>query len=127
MTQFFDINKPIFIQIREIIEDQIVNNQLKEEEQVPSTNQLVNFYRINHATVTKGVNQLVEEEILYKKRGIGIFVSKGAREILIAQRKKVFVEEYVIPLVEEAEKLGITESEVVDLVKKTEGRQKNGI
>ena len=52
----FDNNKPIFIQVREIIEDQIVNDLLKEDDQAPSTNQMVSFYKINHATVTKGVN-----------------------------------------------------------------------
>ena len=70
MSTLFDHDKPIYLQIREKIEDQIVNDQLKEGEQAPSTNQLVSFYKINHATVSKGVNQLVEEGILFKKRGI---------------------------------------------------------
>lgn len=125
MNKVFDSNKPIFIQIREKIEDQIVNNQLKEEDQAPSTNQLVNFYKINHATVTKGVNQLVEEGILYKKRGIGIFVAKGARGKLIEKRKEVFMDEYVIPLVEEATKLNIPESEVIELLKRVKGGNAN--
>lgn len=114
----FDSNKPIFIQVREIIEDQIVNDLLKEEEQAPSTNQMVNFYKINHATVTKGVNQLVDEGILYKKRGIGMFVAKGAKKKLVEKRKQAFTDEYVIPLVEEAEKLGISENEIMELIRK---------
>lgn len=113
----FDNNKPIFIQVREIIEDQIVNDLLQEEDQAPSTNQMVNFYKINHATVTKGVNQLVDEGILYKKRGIGMFVTKGAKNKLVGKRKQAFSDEYVVPLVQEAEKLGISENEIIELIK----------
>lgn len=61
MAKPFDDNKPIFMQVREEIEDQILNDQLKEEDQAPSTNQLVNFYKINHVTVSKGITQLVDE------------------------------------------------------------------
>ena len=113
----FDNNKPIFIQVREIIEDQIVNDLLKEEDQAPSTNQMVSFYKINHATVTKGVNQLVDEGILYKKRGIGMFVAKDAKNRLVGKRKQAFADEYVVPLVQEAEKLGISENEIIELIK----------
>lgn len=116
MNTTFENNKPIFIQIREKIEDQIVNDQLKEEEQAPSTNQLVSFYKINHATVAKGVNQLVEEGILYKKRGIGMFVAAGAKAKLMNKRKEVFVDDYVVPLVQEAVKLGISEGEITEMI-----------
>lgn len=109
------------MQVREKIEDQIVNEQLQEGDQAPSTNQLVNFYKINHVTVSKGVNQLVDEGILYKKRGIGMFVAKGAREKLIRKRKEAFVDNYVIPLVQESEKLGIPQREVFALIKKIKG------
>ncbi|OZU87435.1 GntR family transcriptional regulator [Virgibacillus indicus] len=122
MNRAFDDNKPIFMQVRERIEDQIVNDQLKEGDQAPSTTQLVNFYKINHATVSKGVTQLVDEEILYKKRGVGMFVAKGAKEKLMQKRKEAFVDNYVVGLVQEANKLGISESEVIELVKKVRGR-----
>ena len=121
MSNAFDSNKPIFLQVRESIEDQIVNDQLKEGEQAPSTNQLVEFYKINHATVSKGVNQLVEEGILFKKRGIGMFVADGAKATLIKKRKKSFVDNYVKGLVMEAEKLGITEEEIISLIKTMKG------
>jgi len=117
-----DSAKPLFLQIRELIEDQIVNDQLKEGDQAPSTNQLVNFYKINHATVSKGITQLVDEGILYKKRGIGMFVAEGAKNTLVQQRKKAFVDNYVTRLVQEAEKLGITEQEIIELIKSTKGR-----
>ncbi|MFS0674531.1 GntR family transcriptional regulator [Ornithinibacillus sp. 179-J 7C1 HS] len=122
MSKAFEQDKPIYIQIREKIEDQIINNQLKEGDQAPSTNQLVNFYKINHVTVSKGVNQLVDEGILYKKRGIGMFVADGAREKLIQKRKESFIEDYIIKLVQEADKLEITESEIIEFIKKIKGR-----
>ncbi|MGG1311606.1 MULTISPECIES: GntR family transcriptional regulator [Cohnella] len=122
MSTAFDNSKPIFLQIRDRIEDQIVNGQLKEQDQVPSTNQLVHFYKINHITVSKGINLLVEDGILYKKRGVGMFVAEGAREKIVRKRKAAFLDEYVRPMVLEAEKLGISESEMVSLIKQAKGR-----
>ncbi|WP_027963670.1 GntR family transcriptional regulator [Halalkalibacillus halophilus] len=120
MNHTFDNDRPIFIQIRDRIEDQIVNNQLLEEEQAPSTNQLVNFYNINHVTAAKGINQLVDEGILYKKRGIGTFVNKGAKSNLINKRKRAFVDDYITPMVQEANHLEFTEAELIDLIKHTQ-------
>lgn len=119
----FDKDKPIYQQIREKIEDQIVNRQLLEEEQAPSTNQLVSFYKINHATVSKGINQLVEEGILYKKRGIGMFVAIGAREKLMKKRKEAFVDQFIVSLIEEAKKLEISEQEIIEYIKQVKERE----
>ncbi len=121
LSNLFQNNKPIFIQVREKIEDDIVNKALKEGDQAPSTTQLVNFYKINHATVSKGINQLVEDGILFKKRGIGMFVAAGAREKLVSNRKEAFVHDHVLGLVEEAKKLGISENEIIQLIKKAMG------
>ncbi|MFA1819201.1 GntR family transcriptional regulator [Virgibacillus oceani] len=123
MGNSFDQDKPIYLQVREKIEDQIINHQLKEDEKAPSTNQLVNFYKINHATVSKGVNQLVEEGILYKKRGIGMFVAVDARKKLVQKRKEFFLEDYVVKLVHEANKLEITEDEIIQFIKNVKGRE----
>jgi GntR family transcriptional regulator len=123
VSKIFDNNKPIFMQIKEKIEDQIVNNQLKEGDQAPSTNQLVNFYKINHATVSKGINLLVDAGILYKKRGVGMFVADGAKEKLIQKRRDAFVDDYIVRLVQEANKLGISDHEVFALFKKVKGSE----
>ncbi|SFB21890.1 DNA-binding transcriptional regulator YhcF, GntR family [Lentibacillus halodurans] len=117
MIKPFNNHKPIFLQVREQIEDQILNNQLKEDDQAPSTNQLVNVYKINHVTVSKGITQLVDEGILYKKRGVGMFVTEGAKRKLIQKRKKAFVDDYVVRLIQEANKLEISESEIISLIK----------
>ncbi len=124
MKSKFHEDKPIYIQVREQIEDQIINRQLKTDDQAPSTNQLVNFYKINHATVSKGINQLVEEEILYKKRGIGMFIAEGARDKLIEKRRESFVDDYIVTLVQEADKLEITDEDILTYIKKVKGSEK---
>ncbi|MFT8321835.1 MAG: GntR family transcriptional regulator [Bacillus sp. (in: firmicutes)] len=123
MSPSFDANKPIFLQIKDRIEDQIVNEQLKEHEQIPSTTQLVQFYKINHLTIAKGINLLVEAGIIYKKRGVGMFVSEGAKEKLLEQRKELFVDQYVLPMLQEAEKLRISNREITNMIKKFKGDQ----
>lgn len=111
-----DEGKPIFVQIAEQIEDDIIDGVYPAETQVPSTNEFAAFYRINPATAGKGVNLLVDAGILYKKRGIGMFVSDGARERLVAKRRDAFRDEYVRPLVAEAAKLGIGPDQLTRMI-----------
>lgn len=87
----FNAGKSIYIQISEMIETDICRGILLEEEKVPSTNELAKLYTINPATAAKGVNILVDEGILYKKRGIGMFVSKGAKDMILNKRKVHFM------------------------------------
>ena len=108
-------HEPIFIQISKAIEDEILCDSIKEGMQVPSTTELSKFYKINPATVLKGVNILVDKEILFKKRGIGMFVSKGAKEIIKNGRKENFKEVYLKDLIGEAKKLGITKEDLLDM------------
>jgi DNA-binding transcriptional regulator YhcF (GntR family) len=111
-----DEGKPIFVQIAEQIEDDIVDGVYPAETQVPSTNEFAAFYRINPATAGKGVNLLVDDGILYKKRGIGMFVSDGARERLVAKRRDAFSDEYLRPLLAEAAKLGIGAEQLTRMI-----------
>jgi DNA-binding transcriptional regulator YhcF (GntR family) len=111
-----DDSRPIFLQIAGLIENDIVDGTLAEESQIPSTNEFAAFHRINPATAAKGVNLLVEEGILYKRRGIGMFVSTGARAALVARRTEEFFEQYVRPLAAEARKLGIPGDELTRMV-----------
>ncbi|WP_353809660.1 GntR family transcriptional regulator [Agromyces sp. SYSU T00194] len=108
--------KPIFVQVAERIEDDIVAGTLPDGGQAPSTNEIAAFYRINPATAGKGVNRLVDDGILVKRRGIGMFVADGARERLLARRRASFVAAFVAPLLTEAESLGISPSEVAALI-----------
>lgn len=114
-------NKPLFIQIKEKIEDQIVNDLLLEGEQVPSTTQLSQFYKINHITVLKGINLLVDSGLIYKKRGVGMFVAEGAKEMLLQTRKSAFAEHYVMPMVQEADKLGLSMDELFQIITQLKG------
>ena len=113
-----DEDRPIFQQIAELIENDIIAGVLPEETQVPSTNEFAAFHRINPATAGKGVNLLVDSGILYKKRGIGMFVSPGARARLTSQRQDQFRERYIAPLMVEAQKLGITVEQLTAMIQK---------
>jgi DNA-binding transcriptional regulator YhcF (GntR family) len=117
-----DESRPIFLQLAEQIENDIISGTLPEETQVPSTNEFAAFYRINPATAGKGVNVLVDEGILYKKRGIGMFVAAGSKARIVASRREKFQTEYVRPLVAEAEKLGIDSAQLAAMIQKEGSR-----
>lgn len=102
----------IYLQIAQMLEDGILRGIYPEETQVPSTNELARTLRINPATGAKGLNLLVEEGILYKRRGLGMFVAPGAEARIRAKRRAEFLEQYVKPLVAEARKLGLTTEEL---------------
>ncbi|NLN49607.1 MAG: GntR family transcriptional regulator [Clostridiales bacterium] len=120
MKMLLDDSKLIYLQIASSIEDEILRGSIGEEEQVYSTNQLAKIYGINPATAAKGVNLLTDEGVLYKKRGIGMFVALGARDIIVRKRKEQFINEFVRTLFVEAEKLGITKTELMDIIERYE-------
>lgn len=116
MNEILTQEKSIYIQIKEMIEDDILRDVLLEEERVPSTNELARLYAINPATAAKGVNLLVDERILYKKRGIGMFVATGAKAQIQGKRREQFYDNYVKSLMAEAMSLGITKKELVAMI-----------
>lgn len=116
MNEILTQEKSIYIQIKEMIESDILRDILLEEERVPSTNELAKLYAINPATAAKGVNLLVDEGILYKKRGIGMFVAAGAKMRIMEKRKKHFYDDYVRKLMAEAGSLGITKKELIAMI-----------
>ncbi|MEE0418813.1 MAG: GntR family transcriptional regulator [Lachnospiraceae bacterium] len=120
MNEILTQEKSIYIQIKEMIENDILRNILLEEERVPSTNELAKLYAINPATAAKGVNLLVDEGILYKKRGIGMFVATGAKEGITQKRKEQFYDNYVKNLMAEAVSLGITKRELITMIETSE-------
>lgn len=120
MKNKLDDSKPIYLQIKEFIEDSIINDQIKAGERVPSTNELAKFYNINPATARQGMNELVAENILMKKRGVGMFVTENAKDLLIESRKQQFYETYIVPLIEEAKKLNIAKEQIVEMLEKEE-------
>ena len=126
MQEILNQEKSIYLQIKEIIEQDILRDILLEEERVPSTNELARLYAINPATAAKGVNLLVDEGILYKKRGIGMFVAAGAKKQIMQKRKEHFYDDYVRSLMAEAVSLGITKKELIEMIASSEdGGMKN--
>lgn len=109
---------PIFIQIAEQLEDAILSGALNEDMQAPSTTEISVSYKINPATALKGITMLTEDGILYKKRGLGMFVARGAREMILKKRKQLFFEKFVMPLLSEAQKLSISMEEIKDMMKR---------
>ena len=118
LQEYFSEEKSIYLQISEMIETDILRGVLMEEERVPSTNELAKLYLINPATAAKGINILVDNGILYKKRGIGMFVSTGAKEKILESRRNSFFDNYIKTLIEEASKLGITKEELMEMIRR---------
>lgn len=116
----FNEDKPIYVQIKEYIEDSIINESIKAGERVPSTNEFAKYYKINPATAAKGINELVLDNVLVKRRGVGMFVTDHARETLIEKRKELFYKSYILPLKEEANKLQISPEQLVEMLKREE-------
>ena len=126
MNEILTQEKSIYIQIKEMIESDILRDILLEEERVPSTNELAKLYAINPATAAKGVNLLVDEGILYKKRGIGMFVAEGAKEQIMKKKKEHFYDDYIKSLKAEARNLGITKQELIAMIEESaEGGNEN--
>ncbi|MCM3701482.1 GntR family transcriptional regulator [Paenibacillus macerans] len=117
MTIIFDENVPIFQQVAYIIEDDILNGTFRVDEQILSVAQFSQLFQINPATVVKGIGLLVNEEILYKKRGLGMFVSADAKERIKQKRKERFHKEMLADLLSEADKLGLTTDEIINMIK----------
>ncbi|HHX56910.1 MAG TPA: GntR family transcriptional regulator [Clostridiales bacterium] len=113
-----DSDKPIFIQIAEAIEDAIISGAFEENTQVPSITELSVSYKINPATALKGVNILVDNGVVIKRRGIGMFVQEGAVSQLKQQRKERFYDSFISGLISEAKRLGLTEVEVKTLIER---------
>lgn len=107
---------PIFRVIAQSIEASILDGSLPEGAQVPSTNELAVYHRINPATAAKGVSQLATDGTIFKRRGIGMFVAAGARARLLARREQRFVDRFVAPLAAEADLLGLPAARVLALV-----------
>ncbi len=111
---------PIFLQLAQRVADDVINGTYAEDAAIPSTNEFSAFYQMSPITSAKGITMLVDQGVLYQKRGIGTFVSPGARQQLIAERKAAFKEQHVAKLMHEALLLGITRDELTEMIKEIE-------
>ena len=112
--------KPIYMQIQEGLENAILTGTYAEETQIPSTTELSQAFQINPATAGKGVNTLVDEGFCYKKRGIGIFVKEGARDMLKKKRQAAFKKDYLLPLIKEARQLDISKRNLIQWIEEAD-------
>lgn len=120
MKAKLDDSALIYLQISQSVEDDILTGAIAEEELIPSTNQFAKYYSINPATAAKGINLLVADGIIYKKRGIGMCVNAGARSAILEKRRKEFYGKYIIPLMREAENLEISKADIIKMIEKGE-------
>ena len=114
----FGSQTPIFLQLSQGLEDEILSGVYREGEQIPSITELAASYKINPATALKGFNLLVDAGIVYKKRGIGMFVSQGALQLLKEKRQDEFFQQYVLPMVQEAKRLSIQPETLRDWIER---------
>nr|WP_319489759.1 GntR family transcriptional regulator [uncultured Caproiciproducens sp.] len=121
----FAEEKPIYLQIAEKIEDAILSDAFEEDSQIPSTTEFSVNYKINPATALKGVSLLADSGILYKKRGLGMFVSPGAKKIILGKRKEVFYDSFVRSLFSEAKKLNLSRDEIFSMIERCWNDEQN--
>jgi GntR family transcriptional regulator len=120
--RIFDDRSPIYRQIADRIKAEVLSGTLAADAQVMSTNQYAAYYQINPATAAKAFQQLVDEGVLYKRRGIGMFVSPDAPEALRAQRRERFFTDVVGPMIAEANAVDIPLREVIRHIEAKEGK-----
>lgn len=116
-----DSNKLIFEQVAEIVENQILDGLLKTDDRSPSTTEFANAYGINPATARKGLNILVDEGILIKKRGMGMFVTKDAKKIIKEKRKKEYLDNILPDLINNLKLLEISKEDLIKEIEKIYG------
>ncbi|MFZ7121571.1 MAG: GntR family transcriptional regulator [Eubacteriaceae bacterium] len=121
----FNNDKPIYLQLSEAIEDNILKGIFQEESQIISTTEISVKYKINPATAGKGIKLLVDDGIIYKKRGVGMFVSIGAKAKILQKRKKNFYHSFIFSLVEEASKLNISNEEIIRMIERSGKNEKD--
>ncbi|ACZ32323.1 transcriptional regulator, GntR family [Xylanimonas cellulosilytica DSM 15894] len=118
----FDGPEPIYVQIAQLIRAQVLAGELEEESQVMSTTQFATQFRINPATAQKAFATLVDEGVLYKRRGLGMFVAPGARERLLTTHRKDYFEQVLAPALAQADLLDIPADEIVAYVLGSAGK-----
>lgn len=118
MSLNLDGTKPIYIQIAEWLENEILTGNFESDQKIYSQYQLADIFNINPATAAKGLTMLADEQILYKKRGLGMFVSGSAKEMILNKRKNQTLTRLVQEIVMEAERLNVSRAELIDMIKK---------
>lgn len=115
--QDFDENIPIYIQIKEQLENAILKEEFKSDDMIPSIRAICQAYRVNPQTALNAVNELVNEKVLFKKRGIGIFVEKKAKDIIYKDKLKKFQNQELQQFVIKAKTLGLEKNDLINVIR----------
>lgn len=108
--------KPIYVQIAEYLEGEILSDSILPDEKIYSQYQLAEMFNINPATAAKGLNLLADEDILYKRRGLGMFVATEAKKIILTKRTNTKLKELIEETVREARQLGVSKEELMEMI-----------
>lgn len=114
-------NKPVYVQIMYIIENNILAGIYHTDDIIISTTQISKIYSVNPATAVKAVGKLMDEGILYKKRGIGMCVSNSAHDIILSRRKNEFIETKLVEFMQEATRLNFSKEDLLNIIKNYQG------
>lgn len=117
--------RPIYLQIMGIIEDDILSGIYPTDGMIISTTQIAKLFSVNPTTAVKAVSTLADKGVIYKKRGIGMAVTQEAREIILNERRESFYHRQLFDFIETAEKLGIPRDRLAALILETEGEPKH--
>lgn len=110
--------KPIYVQIAEYLEGEILRDSIRPDEKIYSQYQLAEMFNINPATAAKGLNLLADEDVLYKRRGLGMFVAADAKKIILTKRTNTKLKELIEETVREARQLGVSKEELIEMIQK---------
>ena len=113
-----DSDVPIYVQVAEWLENEILRGQFDPDDKMYSQYQLADLFTINPATAGKGLSILFDNNILYKKRGLGMFVTPNARDVILQKRKSEKLTILVNGIVDEAERLEVPFDELIDMLKR---------
>lgn len=116
MQDHWNDDQPIYRQLRDKIVDLMLEGVFAEGDSVPSVRQVAAQYNINHLTVSKAYQELVDDGLLFKKRGVGMFVADGARDQLLTKQREKFVQEELPLMLAKAKQLGIPTRQLIKLI-----------
>jgi len=116
MDREWNDSQPIYRQLRDRVVAMILEGVLKEGDPLPSVRNVAAQYRVNPLTVLKGYQQLVDERLVEKKRGLGMFIKAGSRDLLLQAERQRFLAEQWPRVYATIQRLGLTEHELLDAV-----------
>ena len=115
----FDESTPIYLQIKKEIENAIINKSIEEEKAIDSIRIMAKQYRLNPQTISNAISELLNEGILFKKRGIGMFVEKGAQKKLKTKTYEEFIQADLQKVIAKSRSLGISKKELLNLIEES--------